>query len=290
MRRHPVLLIAALCACSKETLPPDDPGPDLGGADSPTSPGSPDAGDRPGSDGGGGGAPWTPPPGTSWQWQLTGELDTSLDVAMYDIELEAASEETVRALHDAGRVVICYFSAGSYENWRTDLGGVDEAAIGNVMDGWPDERWFDIRDATVRALAASRMDRARDQGCDGVEPDNVDGYSNDTGFPLTAADQLDFNRFLADTAHERGLSVGLKNDVEQVPALEPAFDWALNESCMDWNECEDLTPFIAAGKAVFHVEYGPASLASSVCPVTRPLGLSTLIKRDDLDAWRVACD
>ena len=32
-------------------------------------------------------------------------------------------------------------------------------------------------------------------GCDGVEPDNVDGYVNDTGFDLTAGDQLDFNRF-----------------------------------------------------------------------------------------------
>jgi hypothetical protein len=29
-----------------------------------------------------------------------------------------------------------------------------------------------------------------------VDPDNVDGYTNNTGLPLTAAAQLDFNRLL----------------------------------------------------------------------------------------------
>ena len=32
-----------------------------------------------------------------------------------------------------------------------------------------------------------------------------------------------------------------------------------------------------------------ASRAGAVCAVTRPLGLSTLIKRLELDAWRVPC-
>jgi len=127
------------------------------------------------------------------------------------------------------------------------------------------------------------------RGCDGVEPDNVDAYANASGFPLTAADQLDFNRFLATEAHARGLSVGLKNDLGQVTALVADFDWALDEECFRYSECGTLQPFIDAGKAVFQVEYGDMALATTVCPQANALDFDTLIKNLDLDAWRIAC-
>ena len=242
----------------------------------------------------GGGAPWSPPPGTSWQWQLTETIDTTVDVVMYDIDLFDVPQATLDALHADGRVVICYFSAGSYEEWRPDAGDFPQSALGNPLDGWPGERWLDIRDPGVRAVQAARLDMAAARGCDGVEPDNVDGYANDSGFDLTAQDQIDYNTWLAEQAHARGLSVGLKNDLDQVTQLEPLFDWALNEECVAYDECDLLAPFIDAGKAVFHVEYvdntadGPAK-ANAVCPVTAPLSFSSLIKRWDLDAWRLPC-
>src|SRR5262249_44643767 len=65
---------------------------------------------------------WTPAPRTSWQWQLTGTIDTRFDVAMYDIDLFDAPQSVIDSLHASGRIVICYFSAGSYENWRPDTG------------------------------------------------------------------------------------------------------------------------------------------------------------------------
>ena len=46
----------------------------------------------------------------------------------------------------------------------------------------------------------------------------------------------------------------------------------------------------AAGKAVFHVEYGATSLADEVCPQAVALGFSSLIKHYELDSWRVACE
>ena len=110
----------------------------------------------------------------------------------------------------------------------------------------------------------ARLDLAVSKGCDGVEPDNVDSYANTNGLGLTAADQLDFNRFVAAEAHARGLSVGLKNDLAQVKSLQPAYDWALNEQCSQYGECSSLTPFVTAGKAVFGVEYtGSASYVFS---------------------------
>ena len=237
---------------------------------------------------------WQPAPETSWQWQLQGEIDTSLEVAMYDVDLYEPPDTTIAALHADGRVVICYFSAGSREEWRDDAGEFPDDAIGSEVEGWPGEHWVDINDPTVRAIMQARMDYAVERGCDGVEPDLVDGWSNDNGLGLTAPDQLDYNRFLADEAHARGLSVGLKNDVDQAAELEPWFDWALNEECMAWSECGDLSPFLEADKAVFHVEYvdeeseGEAR-AAEVCGDPSIAGFSTLIKQWDLLAWGISC-
>ena len=137
------------------------------------------------------------------------------------------------------------------------------------------------------ASAVRLLDLCRDKGFDGVEADNVDGYANDSGFPLTADDQLAYNRFLAGAAHARGLSIGLKNDLDQVAELEPDFDWALNEECFAFDECDLLSPFVAAGKAVFHVEYDVDTAV--FCPATTALGFSSLRKRLDLDAWQEPC-
>ncbi|MBW2735239.1 MAG: endo alpha-1,4 polygalactosaminidase [Deltaproteobacteria bacterium] len=205
---------------------------------------------------------------------------------MFDIDLFDNSSETIAQLKAMGRVVICYFSAGSYEDWRADASDIPVAARGLKMSGW-NELWLDVRDAGVREVMVGRLDLAKTKGCDGVEPDNVDGYSNRTGFPLTFDDQLDYNKFLASAAHQRGLSIALKNDLDQVKDLEPFFDFAINEECLQWNECDMLSPFIAKGKAVFHTEY--EGDATTVCAKTAPLQLSTLIKRLDLDAWYIAC-
>jgi len=166
--------------------------------------------------------------------------------------------------------------------------------VGEALEGWPRERWLDIRSDNVRGIMRDRLRIAAAKRCDAVEPDNVDVYENDSGFRLTAADQLDYNRFLANEAHTLGLSVGLKNAVGLVAQLEPEFDWALNEECLSYEECETLAPFLAADKAAFHVEYvdepseGEA-LLDEVCGGPAIDGFSTLIKTRDLDEWRLAC-
>jgi hypothetical protein len=230
---------------------------------------------------------WQPAPGTSWQWQLTGRIDTSVDVDMYDIDLFDTSKSTIDTLHAQGRVVICYFSAGSWEDWRPDAGDFPASVKGN-SNGWPGENWLDISNLSVLSpIMRARLDLAVEKGCDGVEPDNVDGYTNRTGFPLTASHQATYNRWLADQAHARGLSIGLKNDLEQAAQLEPYFDWALNEQCFEYNECNLLLPFVQAGKAVFGVEY-TGSLAS-FCPQANSMDFDWLKKTEDLDASRQAC-
>jgi hypothetical protein len=230
---------------------------------------------------------WRPRPGTGWQWQLTGTIDTSVDAPVYDVDLFTTSAATVAQLHADGRKVICYVNVGSAEDFRPDHRAFPPAVLGS-SNGWPGERWLDIRRIDVLGpIMATRFDQCRQKGFDAVEPDNVDGYAHHSGFPLTAADQLAFNHHIAALAHARGLAVGLKNDLDQVSQLVSVFDFAVNEQCFRYRECALVTPFVTSGKAVFHVEYTGST--GSFCSQTRALGLSSLLKREGLDAWRETC-
>lgn len=230
---------------------------------------------------------WRPAPGLSWQWQLRGPIDTSVDADVFDVDLFDTPRETIEELQARGRKVICYFNAGAYEAWRPDAAAFPRDVRGGQMDGW-DEEWLDIRRIDLLApVMLGRLDLAAEKGCDAVEPDNVDGFINDTGFPLSYDDQLRYNLFLAGEAHLRGLAVGLKNNLEQVPDLVDAFDFAVNEECYAWDECERLLPFVEAGKAVFGAEYGIPT--HEFCPVTNALDLDFILKRIDLGVFRESC-
>ncbi|MFJ4870141.1 endo alpha-1,4 polygalactosaminidase [Streptomyces sp. NPDC088757] len=233
------------------------------------------------------GARWQPRPGLSWQWQLDGRVDPSVDVPVYDIDGFENSAADVARLHRDGRKVICYVNVGAWEDYRPDRDAFPDSVLGGP-NGWHGERWLDIRRVDVlRPLMERRFDMCRDKGFDAVEPDLVEGYGNDTGFPLTADDQLRYNRMIAEIAHERGLAVGLKNDLPQIPQLVDHFDFAVNEECAQFDECGLLEPFVAAGKAVFHVEY--EETPSRFCPRSRSLRLSSMLKNPELDVWRKPC-
>ncbi|GAB4399673.1 MAG: endo alpha-1,4 polygalactosaminidase [Anaerolineales bacterium] len=231
---------------------------------------------------------WQPAPGTSWQIQYTGELDTSLNVQIYNLDLFDTPQSVIDSLHQQNRRVICYFSAGSWEDWRPDAANFAPELLGNPLEGWQGEQWLDIRRLDLLTpLMEARLNLAYQKGCDAVDPDNVNGYTNNTGFPLTAADQLAYNRFLAQAAHSRNLAIGLKNDLDQIPDLVNDFDFAVNEECFTYNECNLLQPFTAANKPVFGIQYDLAP--ETFCPQANALNLDFLAKHWELDAWRVAC-
>jgi hypothetical protein len=263
---------------------------------------------------------WRPAPGTSWQWQITGVVDTSFNVTMYDIDLFDAVPSTrsydvpgfgrvevprglnagvIDQLHAHGRVVICYMDSGAYESYRPDASLFPREVIGNQTyssggDPWEGEFWLDIRRPSwdrFKPIIAARMDLARAIGCDGVEPDQNNPLGNDPGFPITAADQKAWYLEIARLAHERGLSVGQKNGIETTDAdTVAAFDWNLNEECNLYEECVVLRPFVAAGKAVFQVEYVDEGMTvDEFCPQDNAENFDGLLKRLELDAWRRAC-
>jgi hypothetical protein len=230
---------------------------------------------------------WQPALRTSWQWQLQGKVDQSIHAHAFDVDMFDTPAATVESLHRKGRVVVCYVDAGTWENWRPDAGEFPDAVKGK-SNGWPGERWLDIGALEdLGPILKARVAKCAAKGFDAVEFDNVDGYANSTGFPLSGRDQLRFDAWLANLAHRHGLSVALKNDLGQVGKLLPYFDFALDEQCFQYQECFKLKPFVHAGKAVFEVEYrlDPPRF----CPKANDLNFNSMKKHLSLKAWRHPC-
>lgn len=232
----------------------------------------------------------------SWQWQLSGVVNTGYDVEIYDIDLFESSAALISDIQASGKKVICYFSGGSSEDWRADFSDFNPADLGNNLDGWAGERWLDVRSSNVRNIMQARLALAKQKGCDAVEPDNMDGYTNNPGFPLTANHQLDYNRYIANQAHALNLSVGLKNDLDQITELVDYFDFAVNEQCFEYSECDLLMPFINQAKPVFNAEYkaeyvNDEIVRQALCNDAVNRQFSTLILPLDLsDEFRHACN
>ena len=231
---------------------------------------------------------WQPTPGTSWHWQLDGKLNMGYDVDVYDIDLFDTPKKKINQLHDRGVKVICYFSAGSYEDWRPDADDFPQRILGLPLEDWEGETYVDIsRLHLLGPIMEARLDLAQTKGCDGVEPDNVDIYQANNGLGLTGKDQKDYNMWLAAEAHKRGLAIGLKNDLDQVSQLEPYFDFAINEQCFEYEECDLLLSFIRNDKAVFGVEY--ELRPGKFCDEANSMDLDWLKMDYDLDGGRYSC-
>ncbi|MEZ4238021.1 MAG: endo alpha-1,4 polygalactosaminidase [Myxococcota bacterium] len=212
---------------------------------------------------------------------------------MYVLDLVDIPDAVISALHDDGRLLACYFSAGSYEPWRDDVAGLPADVRGEPLPEHPDERWLDVRRTEVHDLVRARLDRAVARGCDGVDPDNLDAYQFTSGFPLTEEDQRGFDRFVLNEAHLRGLFVALQDDLPQVPDLVDYADLAIVERCHELGTCDGLAPFADAGKPILDAEYLPAYLAdpAGFCREAIVAGTRSLILDPALDdSVRVACD
>lgn len=256
---------------------------------------------------------WQPALATPWHWLIGHALDlnspkdmgltdptgaplTTPVPQMYDIDWQYNPASTVTALHAAGKTVVCYVDVGVYENYRPDAAAFPPSVIGKPDSHWEGSFWADIRRLDVLLpIMRARFQVCRDKGFDAIEPDEIDGYANDSGFPLTYDDQLAYNRAIADLAHSMGLSIGQKGDIDQVADLWPWFDWTLNEQCFEFDECQTLeTYYVANGKAVFQVEYddpfsGHIADPTTFCPAANAWNFNAMKMPLDLDGGRWPC-
>ncbi len=233
---------------------------------------------------------WRPAPGLTWQWQLDEEVDTSLEAEVYDVDLYV-DQSVINELHSRGVKVICYISVGSWEDKRPDADQFPTEVLGNDYEGWPGERWLDIRRTDLLSpIMQARLDLCKAKGFDGVEPDNIEIYDNDTGFPLTYEDQLAYARWLVDAAHARGLAIGLKNAPDMVTDSLSFFDFAITEDAFYYGWVDKVLPFIAAGKPVFAAEYTDMDVDfNAACAWGRQHNVNFILKNRILTAFRITC-
>ncbi len=227
-----------------------------------------------------------------WYIQLDGNIRNDITVDIYDLDLFDTPIKLINNLRNKGEIVICYFNAGVYEDWREDTDKFHPEDIGNPMDDWKGEYWLNINSENVKRIMIDRLQLAKEKGCDGVDPDNVNGYTQETGFNISYENQLEYNKFLAKEAHRLGLYVGLKNDLKQISDLVNYFDFAVNEECHQYNECDFLNPFIRVNKSVINLEYDTKYLNNpkelkKLCEDSHKRKFQTLIMSKSLNGYLV---
>lgn len=248
---------------------------------------------------------WKPKPNTSWQIILRYPADLSSndinpDVDVYDLDLFDNHISTFTALQGRGKKVICYFSAGSYEDWRDDKNSWNQADLGKDLDGWPGEKWVNVSSPGVHNVMKERINLAWRKGCDAIDPDNVDGYQNENGLGLTEKDSINYMHFLAEEAGKYNMSIGLKNAGDIIGDVIDVIDFSVNEQCIQYSECKTFAAFIDADKPVFNIEYPDSapqvstSEKTDICSKKGKAdgtdGFSIVIKKMSLDGWVEYCD
>lgn len=243
------------------------------------------------------------PAGASWDILLA-KGDTNLkDVSgtasegfsTIDIDLFDNDASTIADLKASNKQVICYFSAGSREDWRNDSSSFQSSDYGQDLQGWAGEKWVNIKSENVKNIMKQRIQWAAEKGCSAVDPDNVDGFvslpdtlpprrlfltrhqqDNQDGFGYAQQDYADYVKFMAQEAASHNMAIGLKNAIDLIPSVIDVVQFAVNEQCHEFGECGKYKPFTDANKAVFNIEYG-----GNKCDSPAGVKLSILIKPED---------
>lgn len=233
--------------------------------------------------------PYVPVPETRWFAQLDGPVDIEQDAQLFYLDAQMQEAGALSALHAQGRRYLCYLSAGSLESFRDDVDEFPAAAVGNQLANFPNERWLDVRDTTVRELMQRRVLALSALGCDGVPPSSLSVHAADTGFDLSVSDALDYARWLAERIHAAGMSAGLSGPAELTSELWPTFDFAMAIGCVTGTKCSEYSPFERAKKTVLHVELGAAETAPQLCNAAKALGFNALVSDPGFTGRCITC-
>ncbi|HEY2473436.1 MAG TPA: endo alpha-1,4 polygalactosaminidase [Candidatus Cybelea sp.] len=237
---------------------------------------------------------WIPAAGESYQIQYDGKLDLNVDAQIYDLDMFDTKASVVAQLHAMKRRVMCYVDVGTWENWRPDAGKFPKSVLGHKDGHWKGERWLDIRQtAILEPIMTHRLKLCKEKGFDGVDPDNLDGYQNNTGFPLTYAEQLTYDAWVAKEAHSLGLTADQKGDNGQVKDLVKVYDFAVVEQCFVQRWCKQFAVYTNQNRLVVDVEYtgqlNKTRFLNQTCPSDSGYNETAILKRLELTAWIVTC-
>jgi Glycoside-hydrolase family GH114 len=233
--------------------------------------------------------PYVPATDVRWFAQLDGAVDVEQSYELFYLDPQQQDAAALAALQARGGHYLCYLSAGSVEDFRADAKDFPDSAIGNVLNGFPNEHWLDVRDPTVRELMARRVTALAAQGCAGIPPSSLAVHAADTGFDLTLTDALDYARWLAERIHAAGMSAGLTGPAALTRELWPTFDFGLAIGCVNGSMCAEYAPFTGAKKTVLHIELGDQVSAPDLCNAAKALGFTALVSDPGFTGRCIAC-
>ena len=224
----------------------------------------PDAGPR---------AAYTRPPTTAvhWDWQIGAATEADIGVPtgvnLLDVDGFLASAASVASWRARGIYTVCYINAGSWQPGLPDAGDYPDVLKLQADPNWPGEYFLDVTDvfrpgSVLAAILGKRLDMCKAKGFDALEPDNLQNDENVKSGKITMQAQLDFNGWLADLAHAKGLAVFQKNGPDKIlrattagTTMVDTFDGILDEQCQQFGECDALGEFSKRGKLALDVEY-----------------------------------
>ena len=237
-----------------------------------------------------------PPPGVDWDWQLSEAIDPPEGIQAFDTDPDNVTRDQIMALNEAGVFTICYVSVGTMEDWRDDAAQFSDPSlypnpvVGKAYEEWPGEFFLDIRQPTLRYVMQKRFFECALKGFQAIEADNLDVYTNDSGFDLSIADTARYAAQLVTDAHAQGLEIGQKNTPELTNKLVGLFDFIVTEDCFVDGWCDQALPYIAAGKPVFNAEYTDTGVDfNAACIYGKENSISMILKDRDLNTGREVC-
>lgn len=206
-----------------------------------------------------------------WDWQIgaTGEEDITYPngVQLMDVDGFLTTADKVAEMKSNGIYTVCYINTGAWEPYRPDSSDYPEHLKMQIDPDWPDEYFLDVTDvfrpnSVLAEILTKRFQMCKDKGFEALEPDNLQNDENVLGGKITLQQQIDFNGWVADTAHSIGLAVFQKNGPDKIllrdrtgSRMLDKFDGILNEECQQYDECLPLAEYSKIGKLALNVEY-----------------------------------
>ncbi|WP_407543218.1 endo alpha-1,4 polygalactosaminidase (plasmid) [Deinococcus radiomollis] len=233
-----------------------------------------------------------PPSGVvGWDLQLGagGDSDVTVPagVKVLDVDGFSISASKVSQLNAQGVYTLCYLDVGSYEPSRPDSNQYPASLKLQQDPNWPGEYFLDVTDvfkpgSVLATILTNRLEMCKDKGFSAIDPDNLQNDENIVGGRITVQQQIDFNGWVADQAHARGLAVFQKNGPDKImlrdrtgKMMVEKFDGILNEQCQQYGECAALSEYTKRGKLALNIEYN----TTLDCALSTSLKINSL-KRD----------
>jgi hypothetical protein len=224
---------------------------------------------------------------TSFQEQLTGPVDTSVNASVYVIQGSQGTQPVVQSLHALQRKVVCFIVVGAVQDGSSLASQLPARVIGEPVRSAPGWHYVDVRDPAVEEGVGRQLDQCQANGFDGVQGSVTDEYQHDTGFSISIADETNFLQWFAHGVHYRDMAATLEDTQVLAPSLADRFDMALVNHCVGSNTCGQYTSFVKVSKPVVDIEFGGDW--TNYCGQASALGITVINKHPSLNAWQKTC-